>query len=129
MYFGPENLGKSEKNNPSKNDWTIRVQKDLQILNINLTDEQIASTSKYKFKKMIKEKARQAAFEYLIEIKNSHSKMDNLQYSQLEMQKYLSNNFIYKNDAQLLFKLRTRMAEFKGNFQKWQCRFKLGFLF
>ena len=119
----------SQKLNPSKNDWTTRVKRDMEILSINLTDEQIASVSKFKFKKMIKEKARQAAFEYLMDIKKSHSKMDNLQYSQLEMQKYLSNNFIYKNDAQLLFKLRTRMADFKGNFKNGNvdltCRFCL----
>ena len=33
------------------------------------------------------------------------------------MQHYLSSTVFYKNDAQLLFKLRTRMANFKANFK------------
>ena len=33
------------------------------------------------------------------------------------MQNYLSSTLFYKNDAQLLFKLRTRMANFKSNFK------------
>ena len=51
-------------------------------------------------------------------LKGSHSKLDNLKYNELKMQPYLSSNNFYKNDAQLLFKLRTRMAKFKANFKK-----------
>ena len=50
-------------------------------------------------------------------IKKSHSKLDNLNYTDLKMQHYLSSSVFYKNDAQLLFKLRTRMANFKSNFK------------
>ena len=85
------------------------------------------SKSKIKFKKMIKEKARLAAFKYLTEIKKSHSKLDNLHYSKLQMQSCLSSNSIYKSDAKILFKLRTHMADFKSNFKNGNidlnCRF------
>ena len=52
-----------------------------------------------------------------MDIKNSHSKLDNLIYTELLMQPYMSSKCIFKNDAQLLFKLRTRMADFKANFR------------
>ena len=51
-------------------------------------------------------------------LKESHTKLDNLKYEELKIQPYLSSNNFYKNDAQLLFKLRTRMASFKANFKK-----------
>ena len=52
---------------PSKNDWALRVQKDLEILEIDLTEEEIKIKSKDSFKKLIKEKTKQAAFKYLME--------------------------------------------------------------
>ena len=52
-----------------------------------------------------------------METKSSHSKLDNLSYTELQMQPYLYSKFIFKNDAQLIFKLRTRMADFKANFR------------
>ena len=107
----------SQKYNPSNNDWTNRIKKDMDILNINITEEDIKSHNKIKFKKLVKRKSRQAAFKFLMNIKDSHSKLDNLHYKDLKMQKYLSSNLIYKNDAQLLFKLRTRMTNFKSNFK------------
>ena len=51
-------------------------------------------------------------------LKGSHSKLNNIKYKESKMQPYLSSNKFYKNDAQFLFKLRTRMADFKSNFKK-----------
>ena len=65
----------------------------------------------------MKEKSRLAAFNYLMSKKETHSKLDNLQNSELKLQPYLSSDGLFKEDAQLLFKLRTRMANFKLNFK------------
>ena len=50
------------------------------------------------------------AFKYLKEKAETHSKMDNLKYKKLAIQKYLSSDIISKNEGQQLFKFRTRMA-------------------
>lgn len=47
--------------------------------------------------------------------KITHSKLDNLNYTELKIQPYFSTNVLFKDDVQLLFKLRTRMADFKVN--------------
>ena len=43
---------------PLKDDWVLMVQKDLEILEINLTEEEIKIKSKDSFKKMIEEKTK-----------------------------------------------------------------------
>lgn len=67
---------------------------------------------------MVKDKANEAAFKYLINLKKKHSKMDNLNYRKLEIQLYLtSSSNIYPKVANEIFKWRTRMAKFKSNFK------------
>ena len=68
------------------------------------------------FSKLIKEKIIDVSFNYLIEAKAEHSKMDDLNYSNLEMQNYLKTGEISTKEAKSLFKFRTRMAQVKANF-------------
>ena len=42
--------------------------------------------------------------------------MDNLKYEKYEMQSYLKNKKVTKNEAQIYFRFRTRMADFSDNF-------------
>ena len=49
-------------------------------------------------------------------MKIEHTKMDNLVYSELKMQKYLKSEDIPVNEAQNLFKYRVRLAQYKENF-------------
>ena len=57
-------------------------------------------------------------FASLMKVKQRHSKMDNLNYSKLDMQQYLKLENIDKNSAQTLFRFRVRMAKFGENFRK-----------
>ena len=41
---------------------------------------------------------KENAFDYLMEIKETHSKMDNLMYTELKMQNYLKDDSIQVND-------------------------------
>ena len=75
------------------------------------------SKSKLTFKKIVKKHARELAFEWLIQKKESHSKMMNLSYSSLEMQEYLKDKNITVFQAKILFKVRTRMEHFGENFK------------
>jgi len=52
-----------------------------------------------------------------MKLKGAHSKMENINYSKLEIQKYLNLAEIDKQQAQLLFKYRVRMAKYSENFR------------
>ena len=116
----------SQKKFAVKNDWVLQVQKDFGECNINLSEDEIARMSKYRFKKLIKEKIRILAANYLIAKKEKHSKSENLEYSK-EMQVYLRNESLKLRDKLLLFRLRNRLIDVKMNFKgkynnELQCR-------
>ena len=54
------------------------VDKDRQLLDCCLTDEQIRNTCKYDFKMLVKSKAKAQAFRTLMVVKNTKSKMDDI---------------------------------------------------
>ena len=58
----------------------------------------------------MKVKASEYEFRKLMELKQKHSKMDGLNYSRLEIQKYLKLENIDAIGAKTAFKYRTRMA-------------------
>ena len=65
----------------------------------------------------MKKHARELALSVLIENKKRHSKMDNLNYQNLEMQEYLKDQAIKVNQVRTLFRFRTRMARFWENYK------------
>ena len=52
------------KESPMKDDWVINVEKDLNELGINLSDEEIFKLTKSQFKLIVKAKIRQHARSY-----------------------------------------------------------------
>ena len=105
-------------NEPIKNDFVNTCKRYLEDLNINLSFEEIRNLSKWKFKKIIKEKIEIAAFKYLIELKNSPgrdgkmSKVSNIQYEKLEMQQYLYEN-AKTNISHFIAKARSKTLDLK----------------
>ena len=75
--------------NPLQKDFVNTCKSYLETLKIDLSFEQIRQMSVYKFKKLVKQKTIEAAFEYLIKQKNSQTKFKDIQYSKLEIQEYL----------------------------------------
>ena len=73
--------------------------------------------SKGQFKKMVKEKVKKCAFEFLLQIKESHSKLSNIRYDDFKMQDYLADSSFNLREKQLLFRLRSRTFEAKANFR------------
>ena len=104
-------------NNPSKGDWTEQVKADLKEFGLSVDFDGIASKSKEAFKKVVKSRAKEIAFRKLSKIKNEHSKMSNLDYSELEIQNYLLREDLKIEQKRMLFKYRTRMAEYGENFR------------
>ena len=72
---------------PSKGDWTVQVQKDLEMFGIKCDFEFIRSKSKEAFKNLVKLKAKELALKKLTAKKDTHSKMTNLNYAEIAMQK------------------------------------------
>ena len=66
---------------------------------------------------MVKKKALKKTEEYLKELKNKHSKMENISFNKLKFSTYLKNQNINVKEATLLFQFRTRMYQVTENFK------------
>ena len=102
-------------NFPAKrNEWTDQVKKDLEEFQFSKDLETLKKISISQFKTQVKKKAKEVAFFSFLEKKVNHSKLENIFYSGLRMQKYLQE--LNKIDAQMVFSYRTRMANFRENY-------------
>ena len=102
---------------PGKNDWTTQVQKDLEDLDVTMSLEEMKEKSEYSFKRLVKIKMKEYTLDYLMEIKEKHTKMDNLFYTEIKLQNYLNNDKISVKEAKNLYRFRTRVAKFNENFK------------
>ena len=107
----------SQVRNRTKKDWITTVLKDMEELNLNVTFEDIQHMSKGRWKAMIKRNIREKAFNNLLEIKQKHSKVMELEYEKMEIQSYFLPNKMEcsKEDIELIFKLRSNMTSVKMN--------------
>ena len=95
----------------------IQIIEDLNALKITTDFNEIKKMKKTTFKSLVKDNIKKIALEYLNNIKIEHSKMDNLEYTELNIQQYLNSTKIYPQLAKNIFKWRTRMVNFKCNFK------------
>ena len=56
----------------------------------------------------MKKKSKEYALEYLLKLKSKHSKMENLDYIDLNLQNYLKSKDITVQEAKNLYRFRTR---------------------
>ena len=72
-------------------------------------------------KKYLKTKSKdllkKETIKYLNNLKDSHSKLNNVSCSELISQEYLRDQRLNPKEVKLLFKLRTRMYKCKENFK------------
>ena len=61
-------------------DWTITVNKDMDEINLNLSEEEIKGMKKERFKDCLKQKIIVASFKHLNKIKASYSKVQEVVY-------------------------------------------------
>ena len=107
---------KATCDHPLKNDFVQTCQKYLKTLNIDLSFEQIRNMSEYGFKKYVKTQTKEATFKHLIELKNKpgkHTKMVDLNYSELCIQEYLLDGNRNTEISKLIFKARGRNLNIK----------------
>ena len=102
-----------------KKDWIVQVFLDLKHLKLKEDLEIIRKTKKLKLKDILNRKIKENAFEELIIQKENHSKVKQIEYDNFEMQKYLKpcEINITKEEAQEIFRLRTRTSDVKANFK------------
>ena len=110
---------KATQENPLKNDFVFTCKKYMKILGIEFSFEEIEKMSKASFKKVLKEKTRQAAYRYLIGQKSKQSKISDIKYSKLEMQSYLAEGDRDARLSKLIFKARGRTLDIKMD-KKWK---------
>ena len=105
---------------PVKFDWVLDVQENLVEFDLPTRLVDIQTMSKYKFKNLVKERAKQYELKQLLEISKEKSKMKNLTYTELKIQDYLLLKTMNTSEAKSLFKFRLRMAPFGENFRGGQ---------
>ena len=116
----------AQKADPTPGDFTELLKEDKESISIDLTDNEIQMMSKIKFKNYVKEKIETAAFSYLLDRKQKHSKMSRLTYEKFEISKYLSSPIFNTESRILLLAMRTRTVngvrcDFPGLYQDRQC--------
>ena len=79
---------KVQSKKPVKNEWSLTIKKNLEELEISLSEDQIENLSTYSFQKIVKPAIQKAAFSYLNSLKNAHTKVLHIPFEKLEMQDY-----------------------------------------
>ena len=96
--------------NPSKNDWTTVVQKDMVEFDLGQDWTKIKGVSYKVFAAGIDEMGRKLEFLRLREIKKSKSKLSSIKYNKFEPQEYLNIKNISLDQVLAIFSFRTRMV-------------------
>ena len=94
------------------------LHEDFKLINDKQDDDVIQNTNSSVYKKEIKSKIREAAFKYLQNIKEKHSKIKHIKYQKLEVQKYMTSPIFSNKEVNTLYALRSRSTECKENFKQ-----------
>ena len=106
----------AQKLAPSVHDWALQIEKDRADINLQISENEIKLMSKEQFRNIVQQKIEKVAIEYLVKVKNSHSKTKNLNIKGFYPQEYLLSKNLKISEVQNLFKLRNNMINVKGNF-------------
>ena len=104
---------------PTRGDCTEQDKSDFREFNIPIDFDYIRSKSKDSFKELVKKKSKELAMQKLIRLKMKHSKLSRINYDneEMEMQDYLLREDLSIKQKRLIFRLRTRMADFGQNYK------------
>ena len=81
-------------------------------------DNSIQGANRSEYKAKIKSSIKQAAFSYLKDKQQQHSKVRHIQYDELQTQEYMTSAIFTNEDVQLLHALRSRSTECKANYKQ-----------
>ena len=114
----PRQVYDTLKKDSRNEDFVALVESDKKALQIEITDEDITSVSKYSWKKYLKEKTKDAAFVYLMQENSSKEKTKHIQFDHLQMSQYLWDNES-RELSQTIFKIRSQTLDIK-EWQPWK---------
>ena len=107
----------AQKQNPVKGDWSEQIKSDIKEINLQLTFDEIKILSQESFRLKVRRAIDTAAFKWLMDEKESKSKLKDLKFEKLKMQNYLGNKELETIEKKFLFQIRTRMLDVKSNFK------------
>ena len=121
-----QKIFEAQKIKPSPGDFIELVKNDMEMIGLKTTEEEMRNISKQKFKKIVKTNVMNAAFIYLKDLQQTHSKMKSVHYEKFEISKYLSSPMFSRNERYLLLALRTRTlrgirSDFPGLYKDKMC--------
>ena len=102
---------------PAKGDWAVVVAEDMDYIGLgHLSHDEIANTSKYSLRALVKQRIRMTAFKELLVEKEKSTKLRALKYTDLSLQPYLTVECKLNNKQKCaLFRWRTHMVNVKQN--------------
>jgi hypothetical protein len=95
-----------QKANPSKGDWCHMVQRDMEMIGLDMTEAQISIMKKHQFKLIVKRCVRNATFLALQKLKESHTKIKNMDYCEFNLQAYMRSDIMSVKEVSALFNMR-----------------------
>lgn len=116
----PRRVYEEMKADPMTNDWSQLVSGDFQLVNLNITDDQIRQMNQTQYKTLIKQKVRDAAYMEFKEQQAGHEKGRLLEHENLSKpQDYLLTNLLTNKQASLLYNLRCEtVSGIRDNFHR-----------
>ena len=117
-----------QKEDHVKGDWYQLLMEDFVFVENEMNDEEIKNIPKETYKKIVKNMVNRAAFKAYTAKKETHQKIRNLEYEQLELEPYLKSNEFSGKERKLLTLLRSRCHPARNNFKKmYQNQIKCNF--
>ena len=113
-----QRIYKEQLNNTTPGDFVELLAKDFELINVQKNDEEITNTNTAQYKKLIKKQIKAAAFNYLRDIQEKHTKIRHIEYKKLEVQKYMTSPIFTNNEVNLLHALRSRSTECKVSYKQ-----------
>ena len=94
-----------QKENPSKEDWCHIVKQDMTLINLFMTEKEIADYSKRELKAIVKKHVTSAAIESLTLKQSGHIKIKHIKYQNNKVKPYLRSNLFSSEESATLFNL------------------------
>ena len=113
------NVYKAMKDDPCKGDWIHMIKEDLESIGMSIeSEDKITEMTKEDFKKLVKNKVRENAFNKLQGIKKGHKKVKDIVHTNLSQpQDYITSSILDNKEKALLYNLRSHSVnEYKANF-------------